>query len=81
MNKTFTKTDARHCKAYVSVLKSHCDGLTSYRGRVWFYDSGVRLFTMITDVDRLDPNDAIEDAVFLMNENGDWKENRTNRRS
>jgi len=75
-NKTFTKTDARHCKAYVSVLPSFNDGLTSYRAKIRFCDAGVALFTQITEIDRLYPNDVFEDAVILLNENGSWKENR-----
>jgi hypothetical protein len=76
MKKTFTKTDARHCKAYVSVLKSHYDGLTSYRAKIQFCDAGVALFTQITEVERLYPNDVFEDALILLSENGSWLESR-----
>jgi len=74
-NRTFLKADDKDCRAEVKVLKTRYDGLTSFRARVDFFNLNTRLFYMLTNVDRLTEDDAVADAIFLMNEGCDWKEN------
>jgi hypothetical protein len=73
MKETFTKKDAQHCKAIVTVYPILWNNYpTTYRARISYKDAGVLLFQESTKVDRKIPTDAFEDAVSLLRDNGEW---------
>jgi hypothetical protein len=73
MKETFTKSDARHCKAVITVFPVFWNNYpTTYQARISYTDAGVKLFQEVTKIDRKIPTDAFEDAVSLLKENGDW---------
>jgi len=73
MKETFTKIDAKNCKAVVTVFPVFWNNYpTTYRGRVSYKDSDVTLYQIATEIDRTIPTDAFEDAVNLLKQDGQW---------
>jgi hypothetical protein len=72
MKLTFTKEDARHCKAVIKIIPAYYGNLTIYTATVTYKDRGTSLFNIKTNVDRLSKEDAYQDAIQQLNENGNW---------
>ena len=72
MKLTFTKEDARHCKAIIKIIPAYYGDLTIYTAAVTYKDRGMSLFYQATKIDRLTKEDAYNDAISTMKENGSW---------
>jgi len=73
MKMTFTKEDARHCKAVIKIIPAYYGDLTIYTATVTYKDCGMALFHHPTRIDRLSKQDAYQDALNHINNNGSWK--------
>jgi len=73
MKTTYTKTDAKHCKATIKAVACYWNNEPcTYVGKIEYSDQGVRLFTTDTMIHRLHKEDALADAVAILKYDGMW---------
>ena len=73
MKTTYTKSDAKHCKATIKAVACYwSDEPCTYVGKVEYSDQGVRLFTTDTMIYRLHKEDALADALAILKDAGSW---------
>ena len=73
MKTTYTKKDAKHCKATIKAVAVYwSDEPCTYVGKIEYRDNGVLLFTTDTMIYRLREEDALDDAVAILKYDGMW---------